>query len=596
MEKISSNVMSLKNNVTLASAAVTAGDSTRGLLATGTTSPISLASGALPSIAVETLLPSPPPLKPIGPVEITANLESSSSTSLSSSSDSSYSLSSSYADDNVGLEKFMLTSELHATTTQDSVKSDHSYFKTSEPSSSKDIDGADEQSKRKKGRPRKYHIDSPSSNSSSKMSSKMQTTLDKKTISVNHNNKQGNASKKVTVTPSKRPQAGRQRSRYLNCGNCVNCCKEDCGKCLSCKDKPKFGGNNTRKQRCVERICLHKPLSEYAKFATQRKSTEKSSPASQTTLDKSQLSYAARKRSLSQLNQSSSAGDSTPEKRPAKIAKMSSPKVVIPKLTPKSKEATPATPERSSARVAKLSTSTTVVSSSSSKVTMTTSEKKEYSMRTSSRRDSKKVDENSELEELLANAPPTLRKQLAINMNMPSGVKKEPESPFKTITYSSETSPSEDSMSTPSKKSIQKTPTVSKSTTPTTTTATSTTKSTQSSATKEKESTPASTIETSSTVTQPSISIPVTEMSGLFPNNVTDNDVTADSTVITLPCLAGGSDVEQWSISDVEKFLTDAKYQQYTTLFQQQHTLTTMLKIMDDVAFSTCCIFMIHRT
>ena len=35
---------------------------------------------------------------------------------------------------------------------------------------------------------------------------------------------------------------------------------------------------------------------------------------------------------------------------------------------------------------------------------------------------------------------------------VPSGVKKEPESPFKTITYSSETSPSEDSMSTPSKK------------------------------------------------------------------------------------------------------------------------------------------------
>ena len=33
---------------------------------------------------------------------------------------------------------------------------------------------------------------------------------------------------------------------------------------------------------------------------------------------------------------------------------------------------------------------------------------------------------------------------------------------------------------------------------------------------------------------------------------------------------SGGSDVEQWSISDVEKFLTDAKYQQYTTLFQQQ--------------------------
>jgi len=30
------------------------------------------------------------------------------------------------------------------------------------------------------------------------------------------------------------------------------------------------------------------------------------------------------------------------------------------------------------------------------------------------------------------------------------------------------------------------------------------------------------------------------------------------------------SDVEEWSISDVEKFLIYAKYQQYTTLFQQQ--------------------------
>jgi len=136
-----------------------------------------------------------------------------------------------------------------ASTTQDSVKSDHSYFKTSEP---KDIDGADEQSKRKKGRPRKYHVDSPSNNSSSKV----QTTVDKGT--VNHNNKQGNGTKKVTVTPVKRTQAGRQRLRYHNCGNCVNCSKEDCGKCISCKDKPKFGGNNTRKQRCVERICLNK--------------------------------------------------------------------------------------------------------------------------------------------------------------------------------------------------------------------------------------------------------------------------------------------------------------------------------------------------
>ena len=59
-------------------------------------SPIS--SGALPLIAVETLLPYPPPLKPIGPIKV---MESSSNTSLSGSSDSFYSC----VDDTVSPEK-----------------------------------------------------------------------------------------------------------------------------------------------------------------------------------------------------------------------------------------------------------------------------------------------------------------------------------------------------------------------------------------------------------------------------------------------------------------------------------------------------------
>ena len=33
---------------------------------------------------------------------------------------------------------------------------------------------------------------------------------------------------------------------------------------------------------------------------------------------------------------------------------------------------------------------------------------------------------------------------------------------------------------------------------------------------------------------------------------------------------SGGSDVKQWSINDVEKFLIDVKYQQYITQFQEQ--------------------------
>jgi len=66
---------------------------------------------------VETLLPSPPPLQQVAPVEISANLNSASSSSSNTtgdSSDSSYSLSSSYGEDtNPGLDKFMLTSELN---------------------------------------------------------------------------------------------------------------------------------------------------------------------------------------------------------------------------------------------------------------------------------------------------------------------------------------------------------------------------------------------------------------------------------------------------------------------------------------------------
>jgi len=139
-----------------------------------------------------------------------------------------------------------------AATAQDSVICDH---KTSEPSCCKAIDGTDERSKRKERRLNECHIPS------SKDSNTVQTLLDRDTsdtLSVNHDNKQGNGSKKMMVTPSKKLQAGQQRKRYLSCGKCVNCCKEDCGKCVSCKDKPKFGGNNTRKQRCIERICLNK--------------------------------------------------------------------------------------------------------------------------------------------------------------------------------------------------------------------------------------------------------------------------------------------------------------------------------------------------
>ena len=39
------------------------------------------------------------------------------------------------------------------------------------------------------------------------------------------------------------------------CRQCEKCLREDCGECVNCMDKPKFGGLNKIKQRCMERRC-----------------------------------------------------------------------------------------------------------------------------------------------------------------------------------------------------------------------------------------------------------------------------------------------------------------------------------------------------
>jgi len=47
--------------------------------------------------------------------------------------------------------------------------------------------------------------------------------------------------------------AGRKSS---GCRSCPNCLAEDCGECNYCRDKPKFGGPNTLKKKCVQKKCL----------------------------------------------------------------------------------------------------------------------------------------------------------------------------------------------------------------------------------------------------------------------------------------------------------------------------------------------------
>ncbi|XP_015792414.1 integrator complex subunit 4 homolog [Tetranychus urticae] len=68
------------------------------------------------------------------------------------------------------------------------------------------------------------------------------------------------------ITPkiiSKKPDR-RSKIRVKNwcCLKCANCLADDCGKCINCLDRPKFGGPFVRKQRCVNKKCLEKIQSD----------------------------------------------------------------------------------------------------------------------------------------------------------------------------------------------------------------------------------------------------------------------------------------------------------------------------------------------
>lgn len=51
------------------------------------------------------------------------------------------------------------------------------------------------------------------------------------------------------------PKAPARHRRARGCGSCPGCLREDCGECRNCKDKVKFGGPGTKKQRCMLRTC-----------------------------------------------------------------------------------------------------------------------------------------------------------------------------------------------------------------------------------------------------------------------------------------------------------------------------------------------------
>ncbi|XP_041933652.1 histone-lysine N-methyltransferase 2A isoform X3 [Alosa sapidissima] len=59
-----------------------------------------------------------------------------------------------------------------------------------------------------------------------------------------------------TTSSSCRPEfrtGGVRSRRCMSCPGCLT--QDDCGRCVHCLDKPKFGGPNTKRQCCIHRIC-----------------------------------------------------------------------------------------------------------------------------------------------------------------------------------------------------------------------------------------------------------------------------------------------------------------------------------------------------
>ena len=51
----------------------------------------------------------------------------------------------------------------------------------------------------------------------------------------------------VQNVPTAHWWAQKKRKRTVACGKCDACCRDDCGRCLNCCDKPKFGGPGARR-------------------------------------------------------------------------------------------------------------------------------------------------------------------------------------------------------------------------------------------------------------------------------------------------------------------------------------------------------------
>uniref|UniRef100_T1K740 Nuclear receptor domain-containing protein n=2 Tax=Tetranychus urticae TaxID=32264 RepID=T1K740_TETUR len=78
----------------------------------------------------------------------------------------------------------------------------------------------------------------------------------------NRNSPKGSVDSTASVSSTPTPKKSNASNgtnpgrKVAGCRACSGCLAEDCGKCHYCLDKPKFGGGNTLKKKCIAKRCL----------------------------------------------------------------------------------------------------------------------------------------------------------------------------------------------------------------------------------------------------------------------------------------------------------------------------------------------------
>lgn len=81
-------------------------------------------------------------------------------------------------------------------------------------------------------------------------------SFDGKMDECNKDPRQDDNDKYMSETKSKTDDKKQLKPKKIRCKECVGCRAEDCGVCVYCLDKKKFGGSNVIKQACKYRKCI----------------------------------------------------------------------------------------------------------------------------------------------------------------------------------------------------------------------------------------------------------------------------------------------------------------------------------------------------